>query len=333
MSEENKQNCNFPQMPTETSVFNSSFVQTNYGNNLRDNSLQFQIDNEVGNTLKLSTKDNKYFIDLVSKRGKSIGQVSFSMPQGSGSSITRVTLDSINKRMVFFMNDRSTVYCNLSPLYRLIDEKQDPITDLSTIRANAKTGKEAKEILDEKSSSWDNKSKVTLSSSGTSENKVKYITVDNVEYNITPDFNEVQEKLVPGRNIEINGNEISAKDTVYYAGNGININYNNVISVTSDSRDYEQLNNKPSINGITLIGALLGPDLKLDVITYMTYREYLEIPHKERKLYFVCKNSRDLFAENCWRIYLQNKLIGEWDIEGGMVTLPKFPMRFPFRFA
>lgn len=335
-------------------------VDTEFGNTLRDSILQFQIDNQLGSTLNLTRKDDKYYIDLMSKKGESLGQISFTIPTGGGggASISRVSLDSLNKRMLFYLDDGTIVYCDLSALYRLIDSKQPRISDLDTIRQSSELGRQAKETLNQKGPVWDNKSTVKISDTGTSTRKGTYITVDNVEYKVGVDYEEVQEKLIPGQNITIDddGRTINAKDTVYGSGKNISIDYDNVInavdttytagdgikidsennneiSVTEDIRNYEELNNQPSINGFTLLGAMLGSDLKLDVITYMTYRQYLDLPVKERKLYFVCKNSKDLFAENCWRIYLQNKLVGEWEVEGGMITLPKFPMRFPFRFA
>lgn len=149
------------------------------------------------------------------------------------------------------------------------------------------------------------------------------------------DVDKVLGKLKEGDNVIIKDNIISAKDTKYTAGKNIIIdeNDNNKISVSDDLQDYTFLDNKPSINGVTLMGALFGKDLNLDVVEYMSYSEYRHLETKERKLYFVCKNAKDVQAENCWRIYLQNKLMGEWEVESGMVTLPKFPMRFPFRFA
>lgn len=149
------------------------------------------------------------------------------------------------------------------------------------------------------------------------------------------DTNKIQEKLVEGPNIAIEGNKISATDTTYTAGKGITIDEHNKnqINVSDDYKDYYFMDNKPSINGVTLLGNLLGIDLKLDIIQYISYRDYRHIEPKEPKLYFVCKSRKDLENENCWRIYLQNKLIGEWDIDTGSLTLPVFPMRFPFRLS
>lgn len=155
----------------------------------------------------------------------------------------------------------------------------------------------------------------------------------NDDGQVAVNLEKVQEKLIDGDNIIIEGNKISAKDTTYVAGEGISIDEqtHTISALTTD--DYYYLKNKPSINGVELIGRMLGTDLKLDVIKYMTYKEYRNLEVKEPKLYFVCKNSKDLEIEDCWRIYLQNKLIGEWDVKSGTLTLPVFPLIFPFRFA
>lgn len=122
----------------------------------------------------------------------------------------------------------------------------------------------------------------------------------NDDGKLAVNLNRVQEKLVDGDNIIIEGNRISAKDTTYHAGEGVIIDENtNRISIKEEYKDYYFADNKPSINGVTLLGALLGKDLKLDVIEYMSYKDYRRLEPKERKLYFVCKNTKDVDAENC----------------------------------
>lgn len=296
--------------------------------------IHYMLGNEVGAKLQVSKVGNNVSLSLISKTDDVLSTVYFTAGEGqSGSKLTSVALDNAGQRLIFLSDDGSAIQCDLSKLY---ENKQDKITDLSFIRANALSGKEAKELLERKEATWDQKSLVTVSETGRSTNTIKYITIDGTEWKIGIDSDEFQEKLVAGENIIINGNVISAKDTItiYIGGDGINVdNETNTISVTEDIRNYESLNNKPSINGIELIGAVLGKDLKLDEVEYIAYKEYQKIAVKEKKLYFVCRNPKDVEAEECWRIYLQNKLIGEWDVEGGMVTLPKFPCRLPFRFS
>ncbi len=65
------------------------------------------------------------------------------------------------------------------------------------------------------------------------------------------------------------------------------------------------------------------------LITMETYRS---IKPKEFKVYYVARNDEDKAKMKCWRIYLRTQLIGEFETNGAL-TLPKFPMRFPFRFV
>lgn len=64
----------------------------------------------------------------------------------------------------------------------------------------------------------------------------------------------------------------------------------------------------------------------------ITLEEYRAIRPKEYKYYYVAQSEADKQALKTWRIYLRTQLIGEFNVNG-FVTLPKFPMRFPFRFA
>lgn len=64
----------------------------------------------------------------------------------------------------------------------------------------------------------------------------------------------------------------------------------------------------------------------------ITLEEFRATSPKEFKTYFVARDQADKAKLKCWRIYLRSQLIGEFDSEGTL-TLPVFPMRFPFRFA
>ena len=78
-------------------------------------------------------------------------------------------------------------------------------------------------------------------------------------------------------------------------------------------------------NVVTLRNILLGGQL-------ITYDQYKAIKKKEMITYYVAKDEDALKRNKCWRIYLRAQLIGEFDVEGNL-TLPVFPMRFPFRLA
>ena len=64
----------------------------------------------------------------------------------------------------------------------------------------------------------------------------------------------------------------------------------------------------------------------------ITMEEYRAISPKAFQTYYVARDETDKAKMKCWRIYLRNQLIGEFE-SSGKLTMPKFPMRFPFRFA
>jgi len=76
---------------------------------------------------------------------------------------------------------------------------------------------------------------------------------------------------------------------------------------------------------VTLRNILLGGKL-------ITYDQYKAIKKKEMITYYVAKDEEALKRNKCWRIYLRAQLVGEFDVEGNL-TLPVFPMRFPFRLV
>ena len=76
----------------------------------------------------------------------------------------------------------------------------------------------------------------------------------------------------------------------------------------------------------------INEDLYSQVPNLITIDEFIAIRVKEYKYYYVAKTEADKAAMKTWRIYLRTQLIGEFNVTG-FVTLPTFPMRFPFRFA
>lgn len=64
----------------------------------------------------------------------------------------------------------------------------------------------------------------------------------------------------------------------------------------------------------------------------ITMEEYRATSPKAFQVYYVARDETDKAKLKCWRIYLRSQLIGEFE-SSGTLTLPVFPMRFPFRFA
>lgn len=64
----------------------------------------------------------------------------------------------------------------------------------------------------------------------------------------------------------------------------------------------------------------------------ITLDEYNAIETKEMRFYYVSRDESGKEEGKAWRIYLGTQLVGEFASDGSL-TLPKFPMRFPFRLA
>lgn len=80
--------------------------------------------------------------------------------------------------------------------------------------------------------------------------------------------------------------------------------------------------------------AIVALGLRVDGLAgvLITMDEYRAISPKKFQTYYVARDDTDKAKMKCWRIYLRNQLIGEFE-SNGKLTMPKFPMRFPFRFA
>ena len=80
--------------------------------------------------------------------------------------------------------------------------------------------------------------------------------------------------------------------------------------------------------------AIASLGLRVDSLAsvLITMEEYRAISPKLFQTYYVARDETDKAKLKCWRIYLRNQLIGEFE-SSGKLTMPKFPMRFPFRFA
>lgn len=80
--------------------------------------------------------------------------------------------------------------------------------------------------------------------------------------------------------------------------------------------------------------AIASLGLRIDGLAgvLITIDEYRAISPKKFQTYYVARDETDKAKLKCWRIYLRNQLIGEFE-SSGKLTMPKFPMRFPFRFA
>jgi chromosome segregation ATPase len=104
----------------KSSTNSTSSVSSDYGNTLRDATLQFQLDNEVGNHLKVAINGSSVEIYLLSKTNNILGGGKFNL-EIEAKELVSVSLDSDNKRLDFLFDDDSHIYADLSSLYSLVE--------------------------------------------------------------------------------------------------------------------------------------------------------------------------------------------------------------------
>lgn len=99
----------------------SNFKST-FGGELRDNVMQFQLDNEVGSLLKIENdKENGTVeISLLSKNNFDLGHGTIDIAY---SDLTSVYLNHSERRLEFTLKDGTKVYCYLDDLYNTLDEE------------------------------------------------------------------------------------------------------------------------------------------------------------------------------------------------------------------
>lgn len=110
----------------KSSTNSTSSVDSNYGNTLRDATLQFQLDNEVGNHLKVAINGGEVEIYLLSKTNNVLGGCKFKL-EIETKELVSVSLDSDNKQLDFLFDDDSHLYADLSSLYSLIETNKENI--------------------------------------------------------------------------------------------------------------------------------------------------------------------------------------------------------------
>ena len=91
---------------------------------------------------------------------------------------------------------------------------------------------------------------------------------DGVDDVLAEDINNIANELIASQ-ISIDQLKFSKQEKLT-AGDGINIDENNVISAqggSSGTTDYEMLENKPQINGVELLGNKSLTDLGIDIPT------------------------------------------------------------------
>ena len=103
-----------------------------FGGELRDNVMQFQLDNEVGSLLKVEKDESgeKVKISLVSKNNQDLGHGEIDL---TCNDLISVYLNHKEKRLEFTLRDETKVYCYLDDLYNSKQDKLISGENLSTI--------------------------------------------------------------------------------------------------------------------------------------------------------------------------------------------------------
>lgn len=193
----------------------------NFGNNLRDDILDYKIDNEVASGLKIVQSEDRTSIEieLLNKRGKSIPgsakQYIVVDPAGNRvveaidivdvedpeTHVTRKALRITFKGSIDGTPEGKYIYCyDINELYTKLAELEENLSTVSSVANSAQStanqalsdastaqgaANNAAEMAEAANSLAETKSIVTASLEGTSVRPIKYITINNVEYKIS----------------------------------------------------------------------------------------------------------------------------------------------------
>lgn len=111
---------------------------------------------------------------------------------------------------------------------------------------------------------------------------------------------------------------------------------------TGSCDQYKMLETQARLDGDNMLAeklerqtaAIAALELRVESLAgnLITMEEYRAISPKQFQTYFVARDEMEKAKMKCWRIYLRTQLVGEFE-SNGKLTLPVFPMRFPFRLA
>ncbi len=130
------------------SKFNNSIIASNdFGNNLRDDVLKFQLEHDVAANLHIDSTDNSVTVTLVNKLGKEIGTPQTFNLKSSQGAITDVILDEFAQSLIVVFEHGDPITCNVSSLYETLNDlainKQDKLesgVNIKTINNEDITG-------------------------------------------------------------------------------------------------------------------------------------------------------------------------------------------------
>ena len=178
---------------------NSSYTNDDFGNNLRDETLKFELENKLAADLVVSPGNNSIEIALKNSRGEIIGTPqTFSLKSDQGA-ITDAYMDDAAKCLTIVFEQGLPVTCDMAAIYdtlnRLVAEKQEKL--------------EAGYGLDIDVTN----NKISLKRSAADYKGSTYVNVDNNTRTIslTEEISNLpetkQDKLESGRNIKTINNE------------------------------------------------------------------------------------------------------------------------------
>ena len=116
----------------ESKFNNSTAALNDFGNNLRDDVLKFQLEHNVAANLSIDQSATSITLTLVNQAGQAIGvPQTFSLVSSQGA-IIEAYLDENAKAIVIVFDQGEPVYCDISAIYELlnnlVNNKQDKLT-------------------------------------------------------------------------------------------------------------------------------------------------------------------------------------------------------------
>jgi len=110
---------------------NSSFSSTDFGNNVRDEALKFELENNVAAEIKVAQSGNIISIALYNQRGEVLGAPQEFSIQSAQGAITNIALDDIKRELIVDFETAPSIHVDFKSIFNtlnsLVNTKQDKL--------------------------------------------------------------------------------------------------------------------------------------------------------------------------------------------------------------
>lgn len=110
---------------------NSSFSSTDFGNNVRDEALKFELENNVAAEIRVAQSGNIISIALYNQRGEALGAPQEFSIQSAQGAITNIALDDIRRELIVDFETAPSIHVDFKSIFNtlnsLVNNKQDKL--------------------------------------------------------------------------------------------------------------------------------------------------------------------------------------------------------------